>query len=153
MDTNSKTHVSLYVSDVQATTNFYNFLFNQSPTKTRTDYAKYDLDDPALVITFIQRPGLAKPGFGHMGIRVNSTEEVKQRLSRVQETGMNTKEEMGTACCYSVQDKFWVSDPDGHQWEVYHFHEGSDFEDPHRVEVAVEEGACCTPGSGGSACC
>lgn len=56
---------------------------------------------------------------------------------------MVSLEEIGTACCYALQDKFWAADPDGHQWEVYYFHEDVEFNDPH---YALEDAkACCTP--------
>jgi hypothetical protein len=57
--------------------------------------------------------------------------------------GIVSKEEIGTSCCYAVQDKFWATDPDGHQWEVYYFHEDAEFNDPH-YELS-NTSACCMP--------
>lgn len=66
-----------------------------------------------------------------------------EKLEAARLLGIVSKEEIGTACCYSVQDKFWAEDPDGVQWEVYYFHEDVEFNDPHYT--GEEANACCMP--------
>jgi hypothetical protein len=64
-------------------------------------------------------------------------------LEKARAQGIVSKEEIGTSCCYAIQDKFWATDPDGVQWEVYYFHEDAEFNDPH---YALEDAAaCCMP--------
>jgi len=136
-------HVSLYVSDIASTVNFYTAFFGQPASKVKSGYAKYELENPGLIISFVQNADRVQSNFGHLGIQVASRELMEERLETARNLGIVSLEEIGTACCYAVQDKFWVTDPDGHQWEVYYFHEDSEFNDP---QYAMEEtAACCSP--------
>lgn len=162
-------HVSLYISDMEQTISFYNLFFGRSPEKIRKGYIKYILDEPSLIISFVENPDRVKQNFGHLGFQVETIEELNNRLQHVQDAGLMTREEIGTNCCYAKQDKFWVNDPDGVQWEVYYFHEDAEFNDPHYemgtaspccIEAGEEgqiefknlavQAECCEPGSG---CC
>lgn len=137
-------HVSLYVADMQKTIDFYTTFFGQAPSKVKAKYAKYELENPSLIISFIENKDRVQAHFGHLGFQVGTVEEMKERLAVAKEQGIVEREEIGTACCYAVQDKFWVNDPDGVQWEVYYFHEDAQFNDPHyEVGKAVSEKACC----------
>ena len=115
-----KFHIGLNVSDIDETTKFYKRLFSQDPTKVEKGYSKFELDNPGLVISFIESDK-PSPSFGHLGIRVNSEEELAQKKSDVEKLLKIELEEKNTSCCYAVQSKFWVKDPDGYEWEVYHF--------------------------------
>ena len=136
-------HVSLYVKDLAQTVNFYSTFFGQPASKVKKGYAKYELENPGLIISFVENAERVGDSFGHLGIQVDSKEEMERRLNLADTNGLKTLVEEGTACCYAVQDKFWVSDPDGNQWEVYYFHEDVEFNDP---KYATEDaGACCSP--------
>ncbi len=136
-------HVSLYVSDLAATQRFYSTFFGQEPSKVKSGYLKYELVSPGLIISFVENPERVSSNFGHLGIQVGSKEEMERRLEVAREQGIVSLEEIGTACCYAVQDKFWVTDPDGAQWEVYYFHEDVEFNDPRYAEEDTT--ACCSP--------
>ncbi len=138
-----KMHISLYVSDISKTVDFYDAFFDKEADKIKTGYAKYILNTPALVISFVENPERVQSNFGHLGIQVDTEEKVHHYLNVAQSKGLDTKEEMGTNCCYAKQDKFWVTDPDGHQWEIYYFHEDVEFNDPHYA--LEEQEACCMP--------
>jgi catechol 2,3-dioxygenase-like lactoylglutathione lyase family enzyme len=136
-------HVSLYVSNLAASVNFYTTFFGQAANKIKPGYAKYVLESPSLIISFIENPDRVQANFGHLGFQVATFEEMSKRLTLARNQGIVSKEEIGTACCYAVQDKFWATDPDGVQWEVYYFHEDAEFNDPH---YAMEDtSACCMP--------
>lgn len=135
-------HVSLYVSDIAKTVNFYNNFFGQKPVKVKPNYAKYVLDQPSLIISFVENKERVQSNFGHLGFQVETTEELNQRLQIAKEKELVAREEIGTNCCYATQDKFWVNDPDGVQWEVYYFHADAEFNDPH-YEMK-EATACCS---------
>ena len=115
-----KFHVGMNVSDIEKSVPFYQKLFGADPIKVEKDYAKFELDNPGLVISFIQSDK-ASPQFGHLGIRVNSQQELDKRKQEVESQLEIALEEKNTSCCYAVQNKFWVKDPDGYDWEVYHF--------------------------------
>jgi catechol 2,3-dioxygenase-like lactoylglutathione lyase family enzyme len=162
-------HVSLYVSDLAKTIDFYNLFFGREPVKIRSGYTKYVLEEPSLIISFVENKERVQAHFGHLGFQVETLAELSQKLITAQSAGLVTREEIGTNCCFANQDKFWVTDPDGVQWEVYYFHADAEFNDPHFEEPASTcciapateaektnftnlalETACCTPGSG---CC
>ncbi len=138
-------HVSLYVSNIQNTVNFYTALFGQQPSKVKPNYAKYTLESPSLIISFVENKERVQQNFGHLGFQVESVEELNKRLAEAKAKNLVAKEEIGTNCCYAKQDKFWANDPDGVQWEVYYFHEDAEFNDPH-YEMK-EATACCTVSS------
>jgi len=136
-------HVSLYVADIRKTTEFYTRFFGIEPVKVKADYAKYVLDEPSLIISFVENESRVQSNFGHLGFQVETPQQLEMRMNAARTLNMISLEEKGTACCYAVQDKFWVTDPDGIQWEVYYFHEDAEFNDPKYAHV--EAAACCTP--------
>jgi catechol 2,3-dioxygenase-like lactoylglutathione lyase family enzyme len=123
-------HASFYVSDIQNSIAFYNKFFGQVPSKIKPKYAKYTLEKSALVISFIENKERVRSSFGHLGFQLETVEELKQRLEDAKAENLVSREEIGTHCCYAKQDKFWVNDPDGIQWEVYYFHADAEFNDP-----------------------
>ena len=145
MSTFPRMHVSLYVRDIAATVRFYTVFFGQEPTKVRAGYAKYTLDQPSLIISFVQNPERVHSHFGHLGFQVETVAELEERLAAARATGLVQREEMGTSCCYAKQDKFWVNDPDGVEWEVYYFHADAEFNDPrYQAEYnAAGTSQCC----------
>jgi catechol 2,3-dioxygenase-like lactoylglutathione lyase family enzyme len=114
-----KAHVALNVSNVERSIEFYRTMLSIAPSKVRTGYAKFDVQVPPLNLTLNQHPPTARGALSHMGIQVASTEDVLAMRSRWREAGLETRDEMQTNCCYAIQDKTWVSDPDGNEWEVF----------------------------------
>jgi catechol 2,3-dioxygenase-like lactoylglutathione lyase family enzyme len=150
-------HVSLYVSDITKSVDFYSTFFGTEPVKVKPHYAKFVLDNPSLIISFVENKDRVQQNFGHLGFQVESVEDLNLKLWQAKKDNIVAKEEIGTNCCYAKQDKFWVNDPDGVQWEVYYFHADAEFNDPkYESETAS---ACCTPndkvesGVAEKACC
>ncbi len=138
-------HVSLYVSDLQKSETFYTAFFGTEPVKVKPKYLKYVLDSPSLIISFIENKDLVRPHFGHLGFQVETPEQLRQKLQAAETRGLISRVETGTNCCYALQDKFWVNDPDGVQWEVYYFHADAEFNDPRYAKAEAD--ACCLPKS------
>jgi catechol 2,3-dioxygenase-like lactoylglutathione lyase family enzyme len=119
----AKFHVSLHVADVARSVAFYRAFLDREPARQLTHYAKFELDEPPLVLSLVSgRPG---PGgnLNHIGIRLSNSEALLQMQMRLATTGIATKREEGVECCHSRQTKFWVTDPDRTLWELYIFHE------------------------------
>ena len=114
-----KAHVALYVGDVGRSVEFYRKLLGLEPCKVRRGYAKFDVQEPPLNLTLNERAGVARGALSHMGIQVASTADVLALRERWRAAGLETFDEMGTSCCYAVQDKTWVADPDGNEWEAF----------------------------------
>jgi catechol 2,3-dioxygenase-like lactoylglutathione lyase family enzyme len=126
-------HLSLNVPDLEQAVAFYRELFGVEPAKEKPDYAKFELTDPPVALALQQS---SRSGLDHLGIRVDSSEEVEASSARLRAKGLATLDERDTVCCYARQDKVWVSDPAGHSWEVYTLLEDTE-------EAA---GACCDEG-------
>ncbi len=113
-----KPHVSLNVSDIEASVAFYEKAFATKVTKRRPGYAKFDLEAPSLNLTMQEAPRTGVNA-SHFGIQVASSEDVAVAWTRFKEAGLRTLSEENTACCYALQDKVWIEDPDGNSWEVF----------------------------------
>ena len=113
-----KPHVSLNVSNIESSVVFYEKAFGVTATKRRPGYAKFDLTEPSLNLTMTEAPRTGVNA-SHFGIQVATTEDVAEAKTRFDALGLPTFSEEDTACCYAVQDKVWIEDPDGNSWEVF----------------------------------
>ena len=143
-----KNHLSLYVSNLVASADFYTRFLGVEPVKIKADYAKFELLDSGLVLSLVQNPERVNAGFGHVGFVVESADAVQAWQTQAEQRGVQIALiEQQTRCCYALQDKFWVHDPDGVQWEVDAFHEDSEWNDPEFSSQVVKEQAhavCCS---------
>ncbi|QHA90926.1 ArsI/CadI family heavy metal resistance metalloenzyme [Bacillus sp. N1-1] len=114
-----RTHVGLNVTNLASSIDFYSKVFNEAPVKVKDDYAKFLPEQLALNFTLNSKEVVTGNQVGHFGIQVASLEEVLNQKDRLQELGFFAREEMNTNCCYALQDKFWVTDPDGNEWEFF----------------------------------
>jgi catechol 2,3-dioxygenase-like lactoylglutathione lyase family enzyme len=115
-----KPHIAITVSDVSRSTPFYRALLDAEPAKVRPGYAKFEPEDPGIVLALIEGArGDGLGAFNHGGIKVSSTDDVLATRLRLKQAGLATFDEMDTQCCYARQDKIWVTDPDGTPWEVF----------------------------------
>lgn len=120
----SKLHVSLNVTDVERSVDFYRTLCGAEPVTLNPDDATFDVADPAVIITTNQAEVAPGNALSHLGIQVASTDHVLVAKRRLQEAGLRTEDEMNAVCCYALQDKTWIEDPDGHRWEIVHVIDG-----------------------------
>ena len=115
-----KAHVSINVRKVERSIDFYRKMLGIEPAKVRTGYAKFDVQNPPLNLALNEVPSLADAGaLSHLGLQVSSTDDVLAFRTRWAEAGLITRDEMQTDCCYATQDKTWVHDPDGNEWEAF----------------------------------
>jgi catechol 2,3-dioxygenase-like lactoylglutathione lyase family enzyme len=115
-----KTHVALIVSNLEQSVSFYQTLFGVEPVKYKADYAKFDVNNPPLNLTLNLAEEIQPGGtLSHLGIQVDSSETVQAAIQRFQQAKLATFEEHNTDCCYAIQDKVWVTDPDGNRWEIF----------------------------------
>ena len=153
-----KAHLALNVRDVQESLEFYRKMLGLEPSKVRTGYAKFDVTNPPLNLTLNEVAFNGRGALSHLGIQVASTNDVLAMRDKWADSGLITRDEMQTNCCYATQDKTWVQDPDGNDWEVFVVHQdnlpetapcecGVDaVEANSAVEpVATIASACCTP--------
>lgn len=134
----SRVQLALNVSNIQEAIDFYSKMFNTEPAKVRDGYANFAITDPPLKLVLLEND-LAER-LNHLGVEVESTEQVVSETERFTTIGLATDVEEQTTCCYAVQDKVWVRDPDDARWEVYTV-----------LGDSVEFGNA--PVDGGDACC
>jgi catechol 2,3-dioxygenase-like lactoylglutathione lyase family enzyme len=114
----SRVQLALNVANLKEAISFYSQLFDCAPAKVRPGYANFAIVDPPLKLVLIE--GAGTPGsINHLGVEVDTTDEVTAATERLAARGMATDIEEQTTCCYAVQNKVWVHGPDGARWEVY----------------------------------
>lgn len=119
-------HLSLNVSDLKRSVDFYRILFGIEPAKLRHDYAKFELNDPPLVLSLEPTPRSAGGPLNHLGFRLPDSATLVATQERLERAGIRSRREEGVECCYARQTKFWVTDPDKTLWEIYTLEEDID---------------------------
>ena len=114
-----KAHLALNVHNVERSIEFYKKLLGIAPSKVRTGYAKFDVQNPPLNLTLNEYSFKERGALSHLGIQVASTNDVLAIREKWVNAGLIARDEMQTSCCYALQDKTWVKDPDGNEWEVF----------------------------------
>jgi hypothetical protein len=135
-----KAHLAIHVKSVTQSIEFYRKMFGIEPSKVRTGYAKFDVQNPPLNFTLNESVFHDAGALSHMGIQVASTADVLAVRQRWADAGLITRDEMQTNCCYARQDKTWVHDPDGNEWEVFVV-----LEDNLPEKETPKVAACCGP--------
>jgi catechol 2,3-dioxygenase-like lactoylglutathione lyase family enzyme len=119
----SRVQLALNVTDLDAAIEFYSKLFDSRPAKRRPGYTNFAIAEPALKLVLIENPpgrsGGVSGALNHLGVEVETPEQVKEATRRLAGQGLEPDVEEATTCCYAIQDKVWVNDPDGAPWEVY----------------------------------
>jgi catechol 2,3-dioxygenase-like lactoylglutathione lyase family enzyme len=135
----SRIQLALNVDDVEAATAFYAKLFGTGPAKTRPGYANFAIAEPPLKLVLLENPGRGG-SLNHLGVEVDSVDEVDAEQTRLAAEGLASIDERGTTCCYARQDKFWVEGtPGGERWEIYTVLADS----PTFAEATPEGQTCC----------
>lgn len=114
-----KAHLALNVHNVERSIEFYRQMLGIEPSKVRSGYAKFDVQNPPLNLTLNEVAFRERGALSHLGIQVASTDDVLAMREQWAHSGLVTRDEMQTNCCYAIQDKTWVRDPDGNEWEVF----------------------------------
>ena len=155
----SRVQLALRVSDLEGSIAFYSKLFGAEPAKRRDGYANFAIAEPPLKLVLIEGSPAQPTVMDHLGVEVDTAEQVTAATERLAAQGLATAVENDTACCYAVQDKVWVSGPGAEPWEVYAVKADTD------TLTKDADSACCTPttgeraelpvlaGTGASSCC
>jgi catechol 2,3-dioxygenase-like lactoylglutathione lyase family enzyme len=159
----SRVQLALRVSDLEESVKFYSSLFGVEPAKRRPGYANFAVTEPPLKLVLIEGEADQFTVMDHLGVEVETTDEVIHATDRLAGLGLVTQVENDTTCCYAVQDKVWVTGPGGEPWEVYTVTGDARPDLEGRTEVAVSavagDGTCCRPEGShtdarvGASCC
>ncbi|WP_280235849.1 ArsI/CadI family heavy metal resistance metalloenzyme [Nocardia cyriacigeorgica] len=114
----SRVQLALNVDDLDTAVTFYSTLFNTEPAKRKPGYANFAIAEPPLKLVLIEKLGEGG-SINHLGVEVESSEQVHGEIARLSDAGLFTEEQIATTCCFATQDKVWVTGPGGERWEVY----------------------------------
>ena len=140
-------HIHVAVDDLGSNIGFYSAVFGQQPSVVKDDYAKWMLEDPRINFAISNR-GM-KPGVDHLGLQVDSDEELALLRAQVGEADIVARDQVDAACCYANANKYWTTDPQGIAWETFHTlgdipTYGADAKSATKAGSAVAS-ACCAP--------
>jgi hypothetical protein len=137
-------HVHVSVENLSDSIRFYSALFNQTPTVEKPDYAKWMMEDPRINFAISKRG--AEPGVDHLGIQVETDDELQEVNQRLAAAQLPVAEQTGTTCCYARSDKYWTIDPQNVAWEAFHTL-GNAPGFGSEPQPKQEASACCAPTS------
>jgi catechol 2,3-dioxygenase-like lactoylglutathione lyase family enzyme len=138
----SRVQLALRVADLEGSIAFYSKLFGAEPAKRRPGYANFAIAEPPLKLVLIEGTAGEPTRMDHLGVEVETIEEVTAATTRLAAAGLATATEEDTACCYAVQDKVWVAGPVSEPWEVYTVKADADTLDK------AADSVCCAPAPG-----
>jgi lactoylglutathione lyase len=138
----SRVQLALNVDDLDSAIDFYSKLFTATPAKVRPGYANFAIAEPPLKLVLIEKAGEGGT-LNHLGVEVESTDEVAAAQARLSDAGLTTAVEDAVACCYARQDKVWVDGPSGEPWEIYTVLEHVEMPGGQLRTVDPETGAAC----------
>ena len=145
----SRVQLALNVSDIDEAVEFYSKLFGAEPAKRQPGYANFAITNPPLKLVLMENASARGSGvagaLNPLGVEVETPDEVAEYTGRLSDAGLETKVEEQTTCCFALQDKVWVSDPDGAPWEVYTVLADA----PAETGIAGDS-SCCVPAAVGS---
>ncbi len=141
----SRVQLALNVTDVDAAVAFYEKVFGTPVTKQRPGYANFAISEPPLKLVLIQNDQGGT--MNHLGVEVDTISEVNKATEGFVDAGLTTYEEQGVECCYAKQDKVFVTDPNGLDWEFYTVLADSPVAD----KASSDSDTCCAPAE--TACC
>jgi catechol 2,3-dioxygenase-like lactoylglutathione lyase family enzyme len=149
----SRVQLALNVSDLKEAIDFYSKLFGTTPAKVQPGYANFAIADPPLKLVLMEHAESRGSGVGgalnHLGVEVMDPAEVADASRRLAGEGLDTLDQTETTCCFAVQDKVWVEDPDGAPWEVYTVLADA----PAETGIAGDGTCCAATTTGAAACC
>jgi len=140
-----RVQLALNVSDIDAAVEFYSKLFGTKPAKRQPGYANFAIAEPPLKLVLIEGTSAwgagAAGALNHLGVEVGTPQEVQEAVRRLAREGLAPEVQEATTCCYAVQDKAWVADPDGAPWELY-----TVLADAPASARLAGDGTCCASG-------
>jgi len=145
-------HVHVSVDDLAASIRFYSSIFGVGPAVEKSDYAKWMLEDPRINFAISNRGG--KAGVNHLGLQVDSADELAALRAQVARADIAADDEPAAQCCYAVSDKYWIEDPQGVAWETFHtLGDIPMFGNDATPRAEAAPAACCTPKDAATKCC
>ena len=147
----SRIHINLSVNHLEESIRFYTMLFNTEPTKQKADYAKWQLDNPAVNFAIVPVKPNEKPAILHLGVEADTKDELTSFFGRLENMNGEQLDEGDTICCYAQSTKKWINDPQGIAWEIFHTYGNSETFSGEKATACCEKeettlAPCCSEG-------
>jgi catechol 2,3-dioxygenase-like lactoylglutathione lyase family enzyme len=139
-----RVQLALNVTNLDEAIDFYSKLFDAPPYKVKPGYANWAIANPPLKLVIFENPEAAPGSINHLGVEVDSAEEVVAAEARVSSAGLCTTGIDDTICCFAEKVETWVQGPEGHRWEWYVKQADSETRDG-VVEPPEAAAVCCAP--------
>ncbi len=138
--------LALNVTDLDAAIDFYSKMFDTTPAKLKPGYANFAIENPPLKLVLFEAPDGASAGefhhLNHLGVEVESADQVTAAESRISATGIETTGVDDTVCCFADKTETWVASPDDARWEWYV--KTGDNEQLQHATAGTGTGVCCS---------
>ncbi len=145
-------HLHVSVPNIEQAIAFYGALFDAPPVVVKDDYAKWMLDDPRVNLAISSRA--RANGVDHVGIQVDSADELSELATRLKVAGSTTFDQESTTCCYAKSDKSWVTDTAGVRWETFFTHgDATEYGEDEAMPDPTASACCGAPQPAKAACC
>ena len=150
-------HAHVRVDDLESSVRFYSTLFE--PSRRCSKPTMRSGCSTIRAVNFAITAGSTAPGLDHLGLQVESDEDLALIAGRLDAAGQSVVKQENAACCYARGNKGWVSDPSGISWETFHTLGentvyGNDLAPSPVASKSPEASSCCAPApSSISACC
>jgi len=145
----TRLHIHIAVADLERNIRFYSTLFGSEPAVLKTDYAKWELVEPAVNFAISSRGG--KTGLDHLGIQTDTDAALAEIRTRLEQADIAGQPQDAAACCYARSNKYWTQDPQGVAWETFHSLESIPTFNEDTSES--KSSGCCVPPIPVSGCC
>jgi catechol 2,3-dioxygenase-like lactoylglutathione lyase family enzyme len=138
-----RVQLALNVANLNEAIDFYSKLFDTPPYKVKPGYANWAIANPPLKLVIFEDAEAVPGSINHLGVEVDTAEEVVAAEARVSSAGLSTTGIDDTICCFAEKVETWVQGPEGHRWEWYVKQGDSETRDG--VIAASSGAACCAP--------
>ena len=138
----SRVQLAINVSNIDEGVAFYSKLFGTEPAKRKPGYANFAIADPPLKLVLFEGEGGGT--LNHLGVEVETGEQVRAAEARLTEDGLSTTGVDDTTCCFAEKTETWVQDPDGAPWEVY-VKTGDAEQMGNTIHAGDQPAGCCAP--------
>ncbi len=145
-----RVQLALNVDNLDESIDFYTKMFNTAPAKVKDGYANFAIENPPLKLVLMQNAG--KGGsLNHLGVEVETAEEVAAAEARIASTGLETSGIDDTLCCFAEKTETWITGPQT-RWEWYVKTGDSDMGSTLTADGRVFEGVSVGPNADGPCC-
>ncbi len=138
-----RVQLALNVTNLEESIDFYQKMFGVDVAKVKPGYANFAIENPPLKLILFESDQENTGGtLNHLGVEVETADEVEVVEKRLTGAGIETTGVDDTECCYAAKTETWVNAPDN-PWEWYVKNSDLATESGETQAVEPTETTCC----------